>query len=467
MATVQRQKKVNVWNLPGEIYTKIIEDEVSGFQDDDEWIEDELAKCFSFNEHANPDQGFLYWARRHWYLTDKNGKVILFRPTPLQWHYLMDRHNENVELKARKMGQSTVIDALYYWRARRIPHQHMFVVAHQMDSAAELWSRIMFGHQVLAERRRFMAGPTKKLNRRELEWTDNFSKLRILTAGGKGIGRAADADGIHLSEAAHYDDLKSVLAALGEAKRPGCWVDMESTPNGYDAFREEYIKARDVTRKGYFGRTAHFFPWYMDPRNQIVDAGSEIDDLTDEEGRLMKLRKLSLDQIAWRRQKKSDLGGLFQQEHPEDDETCFLLGGTPLFDNILIREIFARVEREETPLSRVDSPFETGEQFTCWETPGDKDTYVIGADVAEGIPGLAWSVACVVKTTDGVAEQVAEWRGHINPFNFGNQILVPLGEWYNRALLAPERNNHGHATIAGIKESGYNRLYKHRSNMRT
>jgi hypothetical protein len=438
-------RPTSIWELPHSVYKDNIEDEIGSYINDEGWIEDELALCFGFADTTNPDQGFIYWARRHWYLVDKRGESVLFRPNPLQWRYLLERGNENVELKARKMGQSTVIDTLYYWRARRREHQHMFIVAHTNDASMELWSP-----------------QEKKINRRELEWKDNYSKLRVMTAGGRGIGRASDGDGIHLSEAAHYADLSATLAAMGEAKREGAWVDIESTPNGYDDFREECKKAES----GDGNRVFHFNAWFMDPTYTIVNGGDNLE-LTDEEERLCALHDLTKDQIAWRRVKQKDLGPLFQQEHPEDPDTCFLLGGTPLFDNLILREI----DKELMDVNRLpaaeleDAPFSGGD-LIVWAKPKPGHQYVIGADISEGIPGLAYSVACVVDITGGGYEQVAEWRGHLNPFTFGITILKPLGVWYNRALIAPERNNHGHATIAGLKEGeAYPRIYKHRSNM--
>lgn len=463
----------SIWELPDDIYKDLIEEEIGAFIDDDGWVSDELALCFGFDDMTNPDRGFLYWARRHWHLTNKDGVVVLFRPNAVQWHWLLNRKNENVILKSRKLGMSTIIGAAYYWRARRREHQHAFIVAHTQDAAAELWSRIEFGFRMIKEERPFLHAPTKKSNRREIEWTDNFSRIRIMTAAGKGIGRAADADMIHLSEAGHYIDLKNILASIGEAKRTGCWLDMESSPNGHGPFRDEYFRAKDSGK-----RAALFFPWFQDPKNTIAHGGDDLE-LTDDEARLCRIYGISKDQIAWRRSKHDELGILALQEQAEDDATCFLLGGTPLFDVLTLREIKREIELavksvSVTGLQKGGCPFEgnDGGRLTTWEVPVEGRNYVIGADIAEGIPGLAWSVACVLdvsytvdRKTDVVCRQVAEWRGHINPYHFGAEILAPLGHWYNRALIAPERNNHGHATIAALKELTYPRIYKHRTNM--
>jgi hypothetical protein len=100
-------------------------------------------------------------------------------------------------------------------------------------------------------------------------------------------------------------------------------------------------------------------------------------------------------------------------------------------------------------------------RLQVWEVPVPGHRYVIGADVAEGLPGRAWSVAGILDLSTETPEQVAEWRGHINPFEFG-QKLAQLGLWYNQAKVAVERNNHGHATLASLRQSAYPSLYKHR-----
>lgn len=451
-----------MWDLPSNLYMDFIDHEIGSWAEDDEWVSDELALCFGFEDLVNPKRGFLYFMRRHWFLTDKNGKVCLFRPTPTQWQYLMNCKNENIELKARKLGMSTVIDGKYYWRARRREFQNMFIIAHTNDASSELWRRIQFAHECIVQRRPWLAAPTVRSNRRELMFSDNQSQLRILTAGGKGIGRAADADGLHFSEAAHYDDFEGVLAAAGEARRSGCWVDIETTPNGYDKFRQRYFQAKEPKSR----LTPHFYPWWIDNKNSIPH--SEVEEYTDEENALILAQNLTPDQIAWRRDKQKELGALFLQEHPEDDETCFITAGYPLFDIHHLKLLLHIVQKEveEVPQAVYHlSPFsgDDGGRLKVWTAPSEGRTYVIGADIAEGLEGRAYSVAAILDITDPAMEMVAEWRGHINPFEFGKFTLPLLGHWYGRCIVGPERNTHGVATIAGLREAHYPRIYKHRS----
>jgi hypothetical protein len=421
------------------------------------WQRAEVARCFA-QTTTDPTAGFIYWASRYWTLTDKTSRIVLLRPNPIQWQFLQDRTRENVIVKARKEGLSTIIDALYYWRCRARSFQHAYIMAHVADSTAELWDRIRRAHESMPA---FITGPTERSSRRELVFADNGSHLRLLTAGGKESGRAGDMSCGHFSEAAHYPDLGKVLAAAGEAAISDAWLDFESTPQGFDRFRQIYKEARD----GETGRTAHFFTWWEDPGNRLACPGGwpDLGDLSKDETRLVRLYGLDAEQVAWRREKKKRLGPLFNQEHPEDDETCFLVGGTPKFDNELLRDLLQVVEKRVRPIhpeARLHGLCQPG--LTVWVEPQKGHRYVIGADVAEGLPGCAYSVAAVLDLSTDPPEQVAEWHGHANPTDFGKRILVNLGYWYNQALVGPEINNHGHTTIAALRGSGYYPIYRHR-----
>ena len=45
---------------------------------------------------------------------------------------------------------------------------------------------------------------------------------------------------------------------------------------------------------------------------------------------------------------------------------------------------------------------------------------------------------------------MAELHGRVPPERFAQQLNL-LGQWYNRALLAVERNNHGHSTLNTLR----------------
>lgn len=86
----------------------------------------------------------------------------------------------------------------------------------------------------------------------------------------------------------------------------------------------------------------------------------------------------------------------------------------------------------------------------------DNGIYVIGADVAEGNEEGDYSCAQILDRR--TCEQVGLWHGHVSPDEFAS-ILYSLGNFFNKAYIAPERNFHGFGVVAALREKKYLRLY--------
>lgn len=91
-----------------------------------------------------------------------------------------------------------------------------------------------------------------------------------------------------------------------------------------------------------------------------------------------------------------------------------------------------------------------------WRPPEPGHTYVIGADVAEGLETGDYSSAQVLDRRN--LSQVCEWHGHIDPDLFGEE-LVKLGHIYNEALIGCEVNNHGLTTCTTLRRLNYGNNY--------
>jgi hypothetical protein len=87
--------------------------------------------------------------------------------------------------------------------------------------------------------------------------------------------------------------------------------------------------------------------------------------------------------------------------------------------------------------------------LTVWAAPAGGCGYVIGADPAEGNPTSDESAACVLDASTG--EQVALLAGRFEPRVFAEGVRA-LADWYNRAGVLVERNNHGHAVLGALSE---------------
>jgi len=104
--------------------------------------------------------------------------------------------------------------------------------------------------------------------------------------------------------------------------------------------------------------------------------------------------------------------------------------------------------------------------ITIYDNPSDKDDYVIGADVAEGLTINQQSVgeatgdysSAHVLSRKGF-KVVATWHGRIDPDAFAVE-LIGLSRFYRGAIIGPERNNHGLVVCQKLKDTAYPAVYK-------
>jgi hypothetical protein len=153
------------------------------------------------------------------------------------------------------------------------------------------------------------------------------------------------------------------------------------------------------------------------------------------------------------------------QEYPSNPEEAFIRSGRPVFDI----DALNRQETEKTKtgfnkkLNDSNNSFifeSSGGPLTVWHLPQYGGVYTIGADVAEGLARGDYSSAHVIDAKSGTV--VAHWHGHVDPDKFGEEILLPLGYFYNEALIGVESNNHGLTTLTALYKSKYTNLYRQR-----
>jgi hypothetical protein len=219
-------------------------------------------------------------------------------------------------------------------------------------------------------------------------------------------------------------------------------VVLESTPNGAaGCFYDEWQRAEEK------GAHKHFFPWWWEPSYRREHPA--VAKFTEEEAALRKLHKLSSKQVAFRREVQANLRNLAPQEFAEDPSSCFLASGDCVFDLKMIEERRAEV----IPPSRVRD----NGRLQIWFAPQRGREYIIGCDPAGGGTSGDYACAEVIDRKSGM--QCAELRGHWPPRELAARI-AELATEYNEALLAVERNNHGHAVLAYLTSTRrYDNLY--------
>ncbi len=177
-----------------------------------------------------------------------------------------------------------------------------------------------------------------------------------------------------------------------------------------------------------------------------------------------KLFKITItdEQLAFRRFKKSELkitthDGVrvtFEQEYPEDDQTCFLSSGESVFD-------LANIKKK---IDDARDPIEDNGWMKIYHRMDKKKMYVAGADTAEGV-NQDYSVGIVFEVQS--RKVVASCRSNRwKPSEFADRLNEMCQEFRvpskGPPLLAVERNNHGHAVILKLDETiGYENMYRH------
>lgn len=260
--------------------------------------------------------------------------------------------------------------------------------------------------------------------------------------------RGGTVSGYLLTEVAHYQDTpiftaSEVIEGTRQMVAVGTGLKvLETTAKGFNHFRRRWVQAvnKEISAR------PRFFGWremYTAAEFEIIKAG-----MADKH--------------------------LIPQEHPETPDEAFLVSGRPMFDSKILRQMEQLVSDVIYEGALVDNAqeisfdhYKNGE-LKVWKTPKAGRKYLIPADVAGGImddAGLeplksdnrCWSVAPVFDRASW--EVVAELRLKCDPGNFGRK-LATLGEFYNWALVAPELNNPGQATLEALRTGAYPHIFR-------
>lgn len=374
-------------------------------------------------------------------------------------------------LKARQIGFSTLCQANIFKATATSPNVTSQIVAHDTDSADHLFSMSRLFYDMLPPALRPMIrySNRKELlfeNPREKERKTNpglRSKVVVDTASTLTTGRALTIHNLHCSELPQWRDPEVLMLGLMQAvpRAPNTMVFWESTAHGFgDFFHTSWEEAQRGESEFYpFFSPWHSFDEYQAPLDEKWNKYSK----DSYEIEIQKKFNLSDEQLYWRRltienqcQKDADL---FKQEYPMTPEEAFLTWGNPVFIPDILEKMMLRTKEPEfvgevikTKTGFLYTPMNRG-QLKMWQYPKKKVSYVIGADVAEGlmIKGRETDFSAVEIFRRDTLEQVAEWHGRIAPDEFGRMCAL-LGLLYNKALLGIEANQHGWTAIGAIKD---------------
>lgn len=389
-------------------------------------------------------------------IRDKNNNIVplvLNEPQLKYYNVIKKMHQARkpiriIILKARQMGFSTETEAIIFKNVVTHHNYNAGIVAHKEDSTANLFNMSKRMLEYLPED---IKPERKKSNAKELVFNNDQgtgldSRMKVMTAGGKGIGRSDTFTALHLSELAFWEgDKKVTMTGLLQAvpNTPDSMIIIESTANGYEYFKEMWDRA--------VAGESDFYPLFIG-WNELKEYSMPYTgfDLTQEERELKEQYNLTLEQLTWRRWciKNNCSGDInqFKQEYPICPEEAFLSTGNCYFNK---ENIINRINTAPEPLVKG--------KFTCYydgirirnqkfleqedgnikiyEYPQKRVPYVLGGDTAG--EGSDYFTAHVINNITG--KQVAVLKQQYNEIEYVKQVYC-LGMFYNCALVGLENN---------------------------
>lgn len=401
-----------------------------------EWLDDPA--------HSNGELTEREVLIRELAVRNKSGQIVPLVPNRSQAEYSRRCGRRNIVLKARQLGMTTFIAARFFIDTITKPGTLSVQVAHDQESAEEIFRIVHRFLENLPEELRKGALMTSRANVRQLVFPRLDSEYRVETAADPNAGRGLTIQNLHCSEVARWTgDAAETLGSLRAAVPPEGTIVLESTPNGAGGcFYDEWQRAPET------GYVRHFFPWWWEPR--YVREGVDVLPLTEVEQALVDREGLTLAQIAFRREVRANFrGGLASQEFAEDPVSCFRASGECVFD---IEAITRRAAQAGEPVELRDNG-----RLVVWLPAQPGWQYIIGVDAAGG--GTDGDFACAQVIDRRMGLQCAELRGHLPPQDLASRV-AKLAHEYNGALVAVERNNHGHAVLAHLTTNlNYTNIY--------
>ncbi|MEG1087752.1 MAG: hypothetical protein RSD79_06780 [Cetobacterium sp.] len=355
-------------------------------------------------------------------------------------------------LKGRQQGFTTYITAFQMCLSLILYGFRGFTMAHDAESTSSIFSDISKGfYDSLIEEIR---EEPKRSNARELVLESNNSAWRVATAGSKRAGRGKKLKMLHNSEKAFWDDMRKNAAAISQALTKYSIEIDETTANGFNEFKDDW----DDIKNGHSKWIGVFYEWYKTDEyrksfkgvnyseEQFLEAVENGIRFMGVDSKFMELLKnllnagLDKHQIHWYFDKRLELKDLIYQEYPCTEEQAFLHSGRPYFDvELLDLELMKNYEVLKIL---------NGGDIEIYENPLPGERYVIGSDVAEGLDEADNSSFFILNVRTG--EEVANGEYTLTPDNHA-RVLDKYSRMYNNALIAVERNNHGHSVLNTLR----------------
>ena len=369
-----------------------------------------------FKDLAKAASNVFHFAKHIYLIHPLRGKVK-FDLYPFQksvlWCFLTERFN--IILKFRQAGITELISMFCLWLAMYHPNKNIIIISIKERVAKKVLRKIKYMYRNLPEHLKVevINGRGDEIGTStELEFQNGSIITSIPTT--EEAGRSEAVSLMVVDEAAIVRWANQIWAACFPTLSTGGAAIINSTPYGVgNWFHQMWV--------GAFAGGNGFNPirlkWDMHPERDIT----------------------------WYNQMAQALGPRRTAQEIDGD---FLASGNSVFDLADIRAI----EEEITEFTY--SSIEYNGSLYINEPPIRGEKYTIAADIASG-RARDYTTFTIM---DQFGKEYGSFKKRVS-VGIAADILMKVGNRYNRAMLAPESNDIGAAVTGKIQDQGYRNLY--------
>ena len=380
-----------------------------------------------------------------------------------------DNFNENIALKYRQAGVSTVTAA---WSSKRLAFakknnpEKILIIANKLDTAVEFANKV----RSFTEQWPSWVGvgfSQEKNSQRHFKLTNNCEVKAVATS--KDALRGYTPTILIFDEAAYIEADDDFWAACMASLSTGGKVIVISTPNGFDRIYYE-IYEQSLKNMNTFKITEMF--WFKDPRYnrdlQMIKTENLVDYLRERENHKdTEVIDLSVEDPYERDYEivkdyiskgykpcSSWFEGMVKKlkydkrKVAQELECNFLGSGDNVFDSQLLTKI------KDNTIKEPDGKMMAGSLW-IWKEPVMSHRYIMGVDVSRG-DSEDFSCLEIIDFDD--REQVFEYVGKVPPDVLA-EIAYKWGKMYNAFIVTDLTGGMGVATSRKLQELGYKNLY--------
>jgi hypothetical protein len=319
-----------------------------------------------------------------------------------------------IVVKGRQLGLSTLVAAYAVWLALFQKDKNILIIATKLQVAQNF---IKKSKTIINNLPTWLVLPTVTANNKQLVEFSHGSTIKAIPTS-EDAGRSEALSLLIVDEAAFVRDFDTLWTGLYPTLTTGGRAILLSTPNGVGG---QYYKLYKDAEAGMNEFKPIKLNWDVHPER-------------DQEWFDKETRNLTTRQIA--------------QEYLCD----FASSGETFLGDDELKWLYSTIQ---APILR--EGFDRN--VWLWKQPLSEHKYVMSADVARG-DGKDFSTFHIIDLMTG--EIVAEYKGKIAPDRFGD-LLYEYGVKYNKALLCPENNSFGYATIIRLRDLNYPKMYYQKS----